>query len=91
MMWKKKREIEQDNISASNVCYAGGRGEDISAYLCGEGLPANFLISGGVEAYRRYQPLGPVLDAVVGTCPLIILHSGEGYMLDPPPLSRFAA
>ena len=81
-MWKKKREIEQDNISASNVCYAGGRGEDISAYLCGEGLPANFLISGGVEAYRRYQPLGPVLDAVVGTCPLIILHRGEGYMLD---------
>ena len=45
-------------------------------------MPANFLISGGVEAYRRYQPLGPVLDAVVGTCPLIILHSGEGYMLD---------
>ena len=56
MMWKKKREIEQDNISASNVCYAGGRGEDISAYLCGEGLPP---ISSSAVEWRRIGAISP--------------------------------
>ncbi len=77
MGWKNNRSVERSNMQISNVFSSRGALENISRFICDGGTPLNFIVSGGVEADDRYQPIYPILDMFVGQMPIIILHTGN--------------
>ncbi len=74
-MWSENRQLQR-----KNVVYSHGHVDDISAYLCPDGLPCNFMLSGGVYADDRYTPLYHVFDCAAGRMPVIVLHDSDIHM-----------
>lgn len=52
----------------------------LSFYLCPEGKPRNFIISGGSQPGERYEPLYQFFGDVAGRLPTIVLHDQNPYM-----------
>lgn len=77
MMWNENRLVQKDNLRMSNVFYEHGSVDSISSYLYPNGVPSNFILSGGIYADDRYAPLYQVFDCSIGKLPIIVLHSGD--------------
>ena len=80
MGWRNNREVAASNQQLSNVYYSKGRLDGLGAYLCTDGVPANFVVSGGVHPDDRYEPLYDFLDTFIGRCPMIIIHNNDVHM-----------
>lgn len=76
----KNNEVGMSNQALANIYTSRGRLDEMGAFLCKDGVSANFIISGGSDDDERYQPLYQYLDAFVGTCPMIILHNSDIHM-----------
>lgn len=77
MAWKNQREAAAANQQLSNIYRSHGRLEGLGAYLCANGIPANFMISGGASPDEKYEPLYSFLAAFVGSCPMIVIHNND--------------
>ena len=78
MAWRNN--IDNSNMQLANVFSSRGTLENISGYLYGIDAPRNFIISGGVDPIEKYQPLFGFFNAIVGQCPLIVLHNNNKYL-----------
>lgn len=72
--------LTRHNQQISNVSISRGRLDDLGWYLCPNGLPRNFIISGGSQQNERYEALLQVLESVIGRLPTIVLHNHNPYM-----------
>ena len=79
MRWNNKG-VDSTNLRISNNFMSGGKLERIAAYLCPQGNPSNFIISGGMCGDEKYQSIYPVLDNMMGKYPIIVLHNNDRYM-----------
>ena len=77
-----RRDVDRANRQLSHAYRSRGHLEDISGFLCPDGIPGSFLLSGGADPEERYRPLRPVLETLVGRMPILILHSGRGPLRD---------
>lgn len=79
MRWNNKG-VDSTNLRISNNFMSGGKLERIAAYLCPQGNPSNFIISGGMCGDEKYQSIYPILDNMMGKYPIIVLHNNDRYM-----------
>lgn len=78
----RRRDVDRTNRQLSNVYRSRGQLEAIGGFLCPDGIPGSFLLSGGADPEERYEPLRPVLETLIGRMPLLILHSGRSPLRD---------
>lgn len=71
------RETRLANRQNANLTAARGSLERLGGFLCPDGMPVSFLISGGIHAEDRVLPLRPLLLQTAGTMPVIVLHSRD--------------
>lgn len=74
-----RRRAERSNQRAAGVFRAHGTLRAAGAYLCAGSLPLNFIVSGGDER-TRCEPLRGLLDAAMGTRPIIVIHAGDATL-----------
>lgn len=74
------RRIEKYNQRLSNIRYDKGRLDGVGWYLCPNGEPRNFLISGGSQPDERYEPLVPFFESLIGRVPIVVVHNQNSYI-----------
>lgn len=75
------RNTNSINDRNANIFYSGGSLEQLSAYICPNGNPLNFVICGdNMDGGDKYRPLCSYLDAVIGRMPVIVIHNDNPMM-----------
>lgn len=80
MAWNNRRKVDAANQQLSKIYSSRGRLDGLGAYLCADGIPASFMISGGADPGEKYEPLYQFLDAFIGRYPIIVIHNNDAHM-----------
>lgn len=80
MGFRSEWAIANTNRRTSKALSVSGALASIGAYLCPQGSPVNFLISGGVSPQDRLDPVYGFLANMMGQHPIIILHNGDAAL-----------
>ena len=79
MSFSNNRALTRGNDRLSNVSAARGSDDALCELLFPNGIPADFIISGGVTEGDRYRSIPAVLARLVGRLPVIVLHGGSPF------------
>ena len=74
------RGLIKRNQSLSNVRFDKGALDGLGWYLCPNGSPRDFIISGGAQPDERYEPLFSFFTMVLGRLPTIVIHNRNSYL-----------
>lgn len=70
------RSLEKLNRAVSNVFSSSGDMVSMGSFICADGDPVNFVISGG-ESMDRLEALYNLLQRSMGRYPIIVLHNND--------------
>ena len=73
----KRTDDFKSNDRSANIYYAQGKLNQLGGYICYGDYPINFIVSGEVTGYERYEPVREYIGKYIGHIPIIILHNNN--------------